>query len=142
VTREALRFHYLIVQLEREGNSQRTIAAQIGCHQSLISKWRRPEANGRRTGIGAEIVRGCKEGLGLDPGFFFEDYDGERDYHQYVRAERGKANDARSPRKHDDVDTKAALLTKQLADAQRLLNELTASAAKARPRRSKRRDPN
>lgn len=131
VSLEALRFHYLIVQLEREGLSQRDMAEKIGCHQSLISKWRRPDA--RRTGIGAEIVGGCKRGLRLDPDFFYGDYEGERDYRRYLMTEASKSTDNRGSRKSDQSDAKAAAVAKYLVAAQELLDELATATTQGDP---------
>lgn len=128
ITREAMRFHYLITQLEnrgvehagteRRGMSQREMAEAIGCHQSLISKWRNPEGSGR-SGIGAEIIRGCKDGLQISPDYFYEDYEGERDFEEY-RLGRGK---------RAGNEPQSDVVQKQLGEVLKRIGELTRAVA-------------
>lgn len=108
LTREALRFHYLIVQYERQGITQSELSRRTGIHQTYLSKFRNPENSGR-TSIGAEIIRAIKEGLQVSPNFFFDDYEGERPVSLYpINAEREKA-------RNSDVDAQITELKEQVA---------------------------
>lgn len=42
------------------------------------------DANGGRSGISADIVRRVKDGLGIHPDYFFDDYEGEADHRVYL----------------------------------------------------------
>ena len=39
---------------------------------------------GSRSGIGAEIVRKVKDGLQIDPAYFFDDYEGEKPFQLFL----------------------------------------------------------
>lgn len=62
-------------------------ARLTGMDSTHVNKLRNYESSGR-TSVGAEIVRLVKDGLKVDPLFFFEDYDdskeGVRDYRLYL----------------------------------------------------------
>lgn len=117
ISREAMRFHDLIVQYERKGMSQQDLASRIGCHQSLVSKWRHPESSGR-TGIGSEIIRGCMDGLGIRPEFFFDNFEGTRDVELYsFDRERKNA-------KERELEQKLAIMQNQLTEAVKQISKL------------------
>jgi transcriptional regulator with XRE-family HTH domain len=82
-TRERVRFTYLLVQLERKGIGQAELSRRTGMTKSYINALRNPE-RGRNLGIGAEIVRLMKDGIGLDPKYFYDDYEGERPHELYL----------------------------------------------------------
>lgn len=82
-TREFMRMHYLVVQLEKRGIGQTELARRTGVKSGYINVFRNPD-RGRNRGIGADIVRKMKDGMGLDPRYFFDDYEGERPYEIYL----------------------------------------------------------
>lgn len=74
---------WLIIQLEKKGIGQAEICRRTGMTTSYVNALRNPQ-RGRNSGIGAEIVRLMKDGMGLDPRFFYDDYEGERPYEIYL----------------------------------------------------------
>lgn len=82
-TREGQRFSWLILQLERKGLSQAEIGRRTGISPTHLNQLRNIERGGR-SGIGAEIVRKVKDGLHIDPAYFFEDYEGEKPYELFL----------------------------------------------------------
>jgi len=77
-TREAMRFKWLIEHYERQGMSQSEFARLTGIEVSYINKLRNAATSGRSE-IGASIIRRVRDGLKIDPSFFYEDYDGPKD---------------------------------------------------------------
>lgn len=83
LTREGQRFSWLVVQLEREGLSQAEICRRTGISTTHLNQLRNIE-RGSRSGIGAEIVRKVKDGLQIDPAYFFDDYEGEKPFQLFL----------------------------------------------------------
>jgi transcriptional regulator with XRE-family HTH domain len=72
--RAGARFSHLLRQLEEEGWTQTAIAEAIGCHQTLISKWRyRGDIphDLTRKGIRDDVIQGIYEGLGIRSDYLF-----------------------------------------------------------------------
>jgi len=86
-TREGQRFHWLIHQLKDDGIDGAQLHRLTGINQAHISAFKNIEGSGK-SGIGAEIVRKLKEGLGLDPDYFYDDYEGQRPYKVYLLKNR------------------------------------------------------
>jgi transcriptional regulator with XRE-family HTH domain len=82
-TREGQRFSWLLLQLERKGMTQVEICRRTGIAPSHLNQLRHIE-RGSRSGIGAEIVRKVKDGLQIDPGYFFDDYEGEKQHELFL----------------------------------------------------------
>lgn len=82
-TREFQRLHWLVIQLERDGIGQAELARRTGMTTSYVNAIRNPD-RGRNSGMGAEIVRKMKDGMGLDPRYFYDDYEDQRDYKIYL----------------------------------------------------------
>lgn len=82
-TREGQRFSWLVLQLEREGLSQAEICRRTGISTTHLNQLRNIERGGR-SGIGAEIVRKVKDGLQIDPAYFFDDYEGEKPFQLFL----------------------------------------------------------
>lgn len=82
-TREGQRFSWLVLQLEREGLSQAEICRRTGISTTHLNQLRNIERGGR-SGIGAEIVRKVKDGLHIDPAYFFDDYEGEKPFQLFL----------------------------------------------------------
>jgi hypothetical protein len=76
VTREGLRFHWLILQMLRKGGSGAEISRITGIKESHISAFKNihEDVGSGRSGIGAEIVTKMYRGAHLDPLYFFRDY--------------------------------------------------------------------
>lgn len=92
-TREAVRFTELIRQLEVDGISQSEMARRMeevappgltGIDKSYINHHK----NETRKGIGTAIIRLVKDAFGIDPDYFFDDYEGVKDYKLYRLDER------------------------------------------------------
>jgi len=72
-TREGLRFHWLILQLLRNGVTGAELSRVTGVKESHINAFKNLHTSGR-TGIGAEIVRFMAKGLSLRTDYFFKEY--------------------------------------------------------------------
>jgi transcriptional regulator with XRE-family HTH domain len=135
-TRELLRLRWLIMQLERDGIGQAELARRTGMTTSYVNAIRNPD-RGRNSGIGAEIVRQMKDGLGLSEKYFFDDYDGERPYAMYLldakREERriDTLSEEQSSLRADFAQLRAELAERDAAHS-RELAALEAELAQAR----------
>jgi hypothetical protein len=72
--RAGVRFTYLLRQLEEDGWTQTAVAAAIGCHQTLISKWWWRGAlpyDAAQKGLRDDVIQGVFEGLGVRSDFLF-----------------------------------------------------------------------
>ena len=58
------------------------MARRTGVESSHINKLRSYEKYGRK-GLGADIIRLVRDGLKVDVAYFYDDYEGERDYRLY-----------------------------------------------------------
>lgn len=105
ISREGMRLHYLLNQLwqgdrgiwpygplEGQPVTQKELCRITGMAKSHLSTWMNilREGNAGRTGFSAEIVRRVKDGLGIDPDYFYDDYEGEAD-HKLYRLDRRRA---------------------------------------------------
>lgn len=102
--------------------------------------------------MGAEIVRKMKDGMGLDPRYFYDDYEEQRDYKIYLldakREERRyeQLAQAQSALRADFAKLRAELLERDAKHAREVVSledELAAARRQSPPRRpppSKRRD--
>lgn len=81
-TIEIRRFSWLVAQLEKEGIGQAEMARRTGIESSHINKLKNFETSGRKA-LSADIIRRVKDGLKLDPEYFFDEYDGPCDYKVY-----------------------------------------------------------
>lgn len=123
-SREAERFRWLIGQLTRDGMSQSEIARRMAAaappgasiHQSYVNKL----FSGQRKGIGAGIVRMVKDGLGIHPDYFYDDYDKERDHKLY------KLEEKRIEKKVQRLEVRDVERDKKDADRDREIAELKA----------------
>lgn len=70
------------MQFEREGMSQVEFARRTGIGYSHLNAIRNMETASSR-GIGAHIVRLVRNGLGIHPDYFYDDYEGEKDHKVY-----------------------------------------------------------
>lgn len=150
-TREFQRLHWLVVQLERDGVGQAELARRTGMTTSYVNAIRNPD-RGRNSGMGAEIVRKMKDGMGLDPRYFYDDYEEQRDYKIYLldakREERRyeQLAQAQSALRADFAKLRAELLERDAKHAREVVSledELAAARRQSPPRRpapSKRRD--
>ncbi|RPH75610.1 XRE family transcriptional regulator, partial [bacterium] len=82
-TRELVRLSRLIVDCEHNGLPQAELAALTGLKISYLNQIRNYDKYGK-TGVGAEIVRLVMKGLGIEPEYFFGDYEGDRPYTMYL----------------------------------------------------------
>jgi transcriptional regulator with XRE-family HTH domain len=115
-TREAQRLQWLIIQFERKGMSQAEFARRTGLHPPYLNAIRNMETAGAR-GIGAEIVRRVKDGLRIDPAYFYDDYEGERDHQLYpLSAKRDEKRVSAIEEELAAVRRDVAGLSKQLAE--------------------------
>jgi transcriptional regulator with XRE-family HTH domain len=117
-TREGQRFSWLILQLEQKGLSQAEICRRTGIAPSHLNQLRNIE-RGSRSGIGAEIVRKVKDGLGIDPAYFFDDYEGQKPFELYSLSAKRDEN-------------RVAAIEKGLAEDQRQVATLQTELAKLR----------
>ena len=117
-TREGQRFSWLVLQLERKGFSQAEICRQTGISTTHLNQLRNIE-RGSRSGIGAEIVRKVKDGLQIDPAYFYDDYEGEKPYELFLLSA-----------KRDEKRVSA--LESGLAETQRLAAQQAVELAKLR----------
>jgi transcriptional regulator with XRE-family HTH domain len=83
VTRETQRMCWLLEQLAAMGVGQAEVARRTGIDSTYLNKLRRLEISGRSS-IGADIVRRVKDGLRIDPSYFYDDYEGQKDHRLYL----------------------------------------------------------
>lgn len=122
-TREGLRFHWLIHQLERKGVNGAELARRTGVRESHINGFKNIETS-RRTGIGAEMIRRMKDGVGLDPRYFFDDYEGERPHELYLLDAK------REERRHEELMAKLSQISQRQLDIEVKLAQLAAQDAR------------
>lgn len=80
-TRESKRYASLALQIQDiRGYSLRATSVLLGISQPQLTRI----IGGDREGIGAEKINLARERVGLDPAYFFDDYDGETDYRSYI----------------------------------------------------------
>lgn len=77
------RLRWLIIQFEEKGTSVPEFAVLTGLGQSYCYAVRDNENAGPK-GISAEIIQAVKDGVGLDPRYFFDPYEGPRDHKFYL----------------------------------------------------------
>src|ERR1700759_462489 len=116
-TREALRFHWAILYFEQKlGVSGSELARRTGIHQTHINAFRNIQSSGR-TGIGAEIVRKMKDGVGLDPAYFFDDYEGQCPAELYLLdRKRDEARAAELAKQLSQLSSKMTTMEQELAE--------------------------
>lgn len=79
VTRELIRFSWLVLQLTRDTSlSQAEIGRLLGMDKGHLSRLVNYE-NANYTGLSADIVRNVRDQLKISPEYFFDDYEGEAD---------------------------------------------------------------
>lgn len=118
LSREAMRFGWLVSQLERDGISQSEMARRMtdaGRHYgtidaTYINKIKNAGVKGIGKGIGADIIRMVKDGLKVDPAYFYDDYDGQKPYQLYSISAK------RDEKRVTAIESELAELKKQLAD--------------------------
>lgn len=114
-SREVVRFRELIGQLERQGVNQSEIARRMASvakdgasiSQSYVNLIKR--ANRPAQGLGADIVRMVRDAFGIDPAYFFEDYEGVKDYKIYSLDNRRVEKQLRDYRTENDAKIAALL---------------------------------
>lgn len=117
------RFHWLILQLQKEGISQSELARRTGLGVTYINSYANIETSGVY-GIGAETVQVMRDRMGLDPRYFFDPHEGERPYTMYLLdAKREAAQLA-------EFSAKLAEVTKRLAESERRNSTLETSLEK------------
>jgi transcriptional regulator with XRE-family HTH domain len=116
-TRERVRFTWALFQLEKRGFSQVEIARRTGITTSYLNALRNPDRGGN-LGIGAEIVRRMHEGLGIDPAYFFDAYEGERPIELY------SINKLRQRRHETETKSELAELRAEVHRLATLVSEL------------------
>lgn len=99
--RAGVRFTYLLRQLDDAGMKQTDIAAAIGCHQTLLSKWWwrgaiSPEL--LQKGLRDDVIQGIVDGLGIRSDYLFMPT--PKDYHQRIRLPNGETR----PAEPDELD--------------------------------------
>lgn len=121
-TREAVRFHWAILYFEQKlGVSGSELARRTGIHQTHINAFRNIQSSGR-TGIGAEIVRKMKDGVGLDPAYFYDDYTDRRPVELYLLD-------------HKREEARATALSKQLSEMSSEMADIRSELAALRQER-------
>ena len=111
--RELLRMSWLIRQLQRDGIGQAEMERRTGIESSHLNKLLNYEG-ARRKGLGADIIRQVRDGLKIDLGYFFDDYDGERNYKVYPLSAK------RDEKRVSDIESDVAELKRgRAADAVR-----------------------
>lgn len=120
-TRELLRFAWLIAQMDALGVKQSEFARRTGIKLSYLNQILNHDKYGK-TGIGAEHVRLAMEGFKIDPAYFFDPYEGERDHRLYLlsakrdekRVSAIEQTVAANQRTHASHDVELARLKEQL----------------------------
>jgi hypothetical protein len=148
VSREGERLGYLIRQLEdcechagpkakaanSHGMQAVEVAELLGKSEGYISNIKGFGTNGR-SGFGADIVRLVKDRLGIDPHFFYDDYDGPKHHKLYLLS--AKRDEKRivaieekalaAEREQKDTNIKLAKLDADLSHIRQLLEGLQLS---------------
>lgn len=121
-------------------------ARLTGMDSTHVNKLRNYDSSGR-TSVGAEIVRLVKDGLKVDPNFFYDDYDDEegvRDHRLYLlsakrdekRVSALEDNDRRLERDVADLRVVIASMRQELVQTRQQLAETGKKGASvSRPRR-------
>jgi len=86
-TREAQRLAWLVAQKRSEGMSQREFSKLTGIGYTYINALANLETGSPR-GMGAHIVALVRNGVGVHPDYFYDDYEGEADHKVYLLANR------------------------------------------------------
>lgn len=143
ITRAGWMFHQLITYL-RKGDEQRgrkpltqkEIADIIGCHQTLISKWERPQ-NNLRGGLTDVIILGVMNGFRVSPELLFVEHAPDADIGDLVNNVYS-LDKARVSATEREMRKAVVSLQNQLADQGKQLAELTRLVAEmTRNRRAK-----
>lgn len=80
-TREAKRYASLACQIQDiRGYSLKATAILLNISQPQLTRL----INGEREGIGAERINDARLRVGVDPSYFFDDYEGEANYSEYI----------------------------------------------------------
>jgi len=126
--------------------SQAEFSRRTGIHGPYINAIRNMDSAGPR-GIGAEIVRLVRDGLRVDPDYFYDVYEGEKHHKLYLLGEKRTEKELSSiktelagiHRKFADVDQRLAdygrLAAESLEKDQRIA-ELERALARATKRRA------
>lgn len=109
-TRELLRFHWLLRQLEDSGVTQKQVIELTGIKKSHLTQIVHYERY-RKTGVGAEWIGLMTKGLHLDPAYFFDEYDGQKDFRLYLLSAK------RDEKRVQSIETR--LQTLELRDAEK-----------------------
>jgi transcriptional regulator with XRE-family HTH domain len=129
-SRQLKRFAALVAQLEQAGTSQAEFARLTGIETTHVNKLRNYESSGR-TSIGAEILALVKDGLKVDPTYFYDDYDdaeGVRDHRLYLLS--AKRDEKRISAIEETMKRLELANARQEAELVRLRNDVVSGTGK------------
>lgn len=140
-TRELLRFHWLLRQLEDSGVTQKQVIELTGIKKSHLTQIVHYERY-RKTGVGAEWIGLMTKGLRLDPAYFFDEYEGPKDFRLYLLSAKRDEKRVQSietrlqtlERRDAEKDTRLAELREQLIDKTGEVERLRAELRRPRPK--------
>lgn len=104
--------HWLVIQADENGIPQSKLSTLTGLSQSYLSNWKNIE-NGGAKGLSDTVIEAVCDGLGLDARYFFDPYQGKRDYTLYL------LDKAREAARHAELESEMKELRKRLQEEQR-----------------------
>lgn len=104
--------HWLLKQADENGIGQSKMSELTGLSQSYLSHWKNIE-NGSAKGLSDTVIEAVCGGLKLDARYFFDPYQGPRDYTLYL------LDKAREAARHAELEAEMKELRKRLAEEQR-----------------------
>lgn len=111
-SRAAMRMHWLVLQAHENGLNARKLAEITGLSESYLSNWKNIKTSGVK-GLEDSQIEILVDKLGLDPRYFFDPYEGPRDYTLYL------LDKAREAARHLELEAEMRELRKRLHEEQR-----------------------
>lgn len=105
--------NWLVLKAYENGIDQAEMSRRTGLSQSYLSHWKNIE-KGSAKGLSDTVIEAVCNGLGLDARYFFDPYEGPRDYTLYL------LDKAREAARHAELEGEMKELRRRLREEERL----------------------